>query len=249
MRPNAWYGWKPDLPDKRDKLYKIESFVIPDKVLPPLVDLRPKISKIYNQGSLGSCTAQAIAGAIHYIQPNFLGSRLFIYYNERRIIGTIKEDSGAMIRDGIKSVVKDGVCPEEIWKYIIEKFTQKPPQKCYRQAEKNQVTKYLRITNLHQMKSCLAQGYPVIFGFSVYESFESEEVAKTGMMSMPKDDEVLVGGHAVLAVGYDDKTKRIIVKNSWGRAWGDKGYFYMPYDYIADQNLANDFWTIREKEL
>ena len=249
MRTNSWYGWRPDLPDFRDKFYKIEIGLVPEEVLPVSVDLRPKISKIYSQGALGSCTAQAIVGAIQYIQPEFLGSRLFLYYNERKIIGTIKEDSGAMLRDGIKSVVKDGICPEDMWKYIIQNFTNKPTRKCYKSAEKNQITKYLRITNLQQMKSCLSQGFPFVFGFSVYESFESEEVAKTGIVNMPKPDESMVGGHAVLAVGYDDKRQVIIVKNSWGRVWGDKGYFTMPYEYISNKNLANDFWTIRAKEL
>lgn len=249
MSKNAWYGWNPDRPDIRDKFYKAERTIITEKNLPTVVDLRPKITKIYNQGSIGSCTAQAIVGAIQYLQPDFMGSRLFIYYNERVMIDTVNEDSGAMIRDGIKTVVKDGVCEESMWKYNVTEFTKKPNKHCYIHAEQNQITDYLRITNLQQIKSCLAQGFPVIFGFTVYSSFESEEVTRTGMMTMPTENDTPVGGHAVLAVGYDDKRNRIIIKNSWGRAWGDKGYFYMPYDYISNSNLSQDFWTIRAKEL
>jgi C1A family cysteine protease len=98
------------------------------------------------------------------------------------------------------------------------------------------------------MRQCLAEGYPFVFGFSVYEAFESEDVARTGKLNLPKRGEKQLGGHAVMAVGYDDSTKRALVRNSWGRNWGTKGYFTMPYDYISDDNLADDFWTIRELE-
>ena len=246
MRTNKWYGWVKDCLDHRDKMYKVEASVIPEAKLPDAVDLRSNIIKVYNQGSLGSCTAQAIAGGISYIQNNFLASRLFIYYNERVIEETVREDSGAQIRDGIKTIAREGVCPEHMWKYIVSNFDIKPNKICYREAKKDVISSYLRITTLNQMKSCLAQGYPFVFGFSVYESFESEETAKTGIVCMPKDNDNLVGGHAVLGVGYDDKKKAIIVKNSWGKSWGEAGYFYMPYDYISNPNLASDFWTIRK---
>ena len=245
MRKNAWYGWVRDLCDHRDKLYRIEASVIPEAVLPACVDLRPKITKIYNQGSLGSCTANAIAEAIKYIQPEFFPSRLFIYYNERVIEGTVREDSGAQIRDGIKSVASTGVCPEVECPYIISNFARKPSRKAYQEAKKDVITSYLRVSNAQEIKSCIAQGYPVVFGFTVYESFESQKTAKTGIVSMPTESDVLVGGHAVLAVGYDDEKKLVIVQNSWGRAWGDEGYFYLPYDYMFSPSLANDMWTIR----
>jgi C1A family cysteine protease len=244
------YGWKPDLPDQRDHSYAAPFHVL--TALPPKIDLRPQSpSEVYSQGELGSCTANAIAAAIEFDllkqkQPDFIPSRLFIYYNERDIEGTVDEDSGAMIRDGIKSVANQGVCPESEWEYNIEKFTEKPQQKCYDDALKIRARSYSRVARtLNQMKGCLASGYPFVFGFSVYESFEGDEVAKTGNAPMPNPQEKLLGGHAVLAVGYDDSQSRFIVRNSWGDSWGMKGHFTIPYSYLLDENLSDDFWTIR----
>lgn len=160
----AVYGWLPDIPDTRDHLYGAVR-KIPAK-LPAKVDLRPTCSPVENQKELGSCTANALAGALEFLM----------------------------------------------------------------------------------MRACLADGYPLVFGFSVYEGFESQKVAKTGVVDMPKAGEKMLGGHAVLAVGYDDDAKRFTVRNSWGADWGKKGYFTMPYDYVADRNLSDDFWTIRRGE-
>jgi C1A family cysteine protease len=163
------------------------------------------------------------------------------------MINTVNSDSGAYIRDGIKSLNKNGICPEKEWKYIEEKFTVKPPKKCYDDALKSTVKSYERLnnTNLTQLQSCISEGYPFVFGFTVYESFLSQAVAKTGMMPMPKAKEKVAGGHAVMAVGYDDKKQVMIVRNSWGKDWAVKGYFYMPYSYITSSHLCDDFWTIR----
>jgi C1A family cysteine protease len=244
------FGWAPDLPDQRDFTYAAPSAVT--KKLPPKVDLRSKCPAVYDQGQLGSCTANAIGGAFEFeamkqnVADDFMPSRLFIYYNERVIEGTVKTDAGAQIRDGIKSINKQGVCPETLWPYDIKKFATKPGTACYTSATKHLATSYQRVPRiLNQMKGCLADGYPFVFGFTVYESFESEAVAKTGKLNMPKKNESVVGGHAIMAVGYDDKAKRLIIRNSWGDGWGLKGYFTMPYEYVMDGNLSDDFWTIR----
>ena len=243
------YGWTPDLPDQRDQLYAAPPAAL--QTLPPSVDLRPNCPPVYDQGELGSCTANAIGAAFQFEQmkqgiPNFMPSRLFIYYNERAMEGTVETDSGAMIRDGIKTANHDGAPPENLWPYDLSKFRTKPPRKAYTEAQKNQVLLYRRITrDLNQMKACLATGYPFVFGFSVYESFESQDVARTGVVQMPAVTEQLVGGHAVMAVGYDDSQGRFIVRNSWGEGWGMGGYFTFPYTYMTQRSLSSDFWTIR----
>lgn len=251
VRNNAWYGWVPDLPDHRDKLYGAEAKR--RKSLPSKVDLRNTCSAIDNQGRLGSCSANALAGALEFLEckdgaPYEDISRLFIYYNERVIEHSVDRDSGASPRDGVKTLAKLGACSEKIWPYDISKFTHKPTAACYRDAAQHQITSYHRIQTLNEMRACLAEGFPFVFGFTVYDGFESEEVGKTGVLNMPKPTEKLVDGHIVLAVGYDDKQKRFIVRNSWGADWGMRGYFTMPYDYLADRNLSDDFWTIRTGE-
>ncbi|HUL44312.1 MAG TPA: C1 family peptidase [Bacteroidota bacterium] len=244
------FGWVPDIPDHRDHLYAAPIEWLAK--LPAKTDLRTKCPPVYDQGQLGSCTANAIAAAIEFdqmkqkIRKHFLPSRLFIYYNERVMEGTVDSDSGAQIRDGIKSVGKQGDCPEKLWPYDIERFDMKPSGRCYKNAVHHKAVLYQRVSRLlNQMKGCLASGYPFVFGFSVYESFMSNVVAKTGHAPMPSPNEHLEGGHAVTAVGYDDINQWFIVRNSWGTGWGLKGYFTMPYSYLIDENLADDFWTIR----
>jgi len=248
---NQWYGWTPDRPDQRDKLYA--AIAAPPKKLPPSIDLRPLCSAVENQGQLGSCTANALVGSLEFLEqkagkPVADLSRLFIYYNERAIEGTINDDAGAMIRDGVKSLVNQGVCTEKQWPYNVAKFKQKPTAACYKSALAHQVLSYHRIVSLTEMRSCLAEGYPFVFGFTVYESFESATVAKTGQLNLPKLKEKSLGGHAIMAVGYDDATKRLTIRNSWGADWGLAGYFTMPYDYASNSNLADDFWTLRALE-
>lgn len=252
----ACYGWKPDLPDHRDLLYSAP--IVALRTLPAKVDLRKGCPPVYDQGQLGSCTANAIGAALQFDQKKqalktaFMPSRLFIYYNERDIEGTVDQDAGAMIRDGIRSVNKLGACSETSWPYDPSPFppnprlTQKPSQKCYAEASKHLAVQYSRVPRtLNQMKGCLASGYPFVFGFTVYQSFESDTVASTGEAPMPGPKEEVLGGHAVLAVGYDESSQRFIVRNSWGTGWAIKGYFTMPYTYLLDANLSDDFWTIR----
>lgn len=249
---NRIYGWKPDALDFRDRMYA--AVKKPLKALPPRVDLREFDGPIFDQGNIGSCTAQALAGdhifeqrkqnaATGTLGEMFIPSRLFIYWNERFLENSVQSDSGAMIRDGIKVLKNIGVCKETLWGYDRD-FRQKPSKKAFEDARKRTISQYLRITSLDELRSCLADKDPVVFGFAVYESFESAAVEKTGIVPMPQYSERMLGGHAVLAVGYDDAVKRVIVKNSWGAGWGDKGYFYLPYGFIEDTDLSDDFWSI-----
>ena len=242
------YGWKRGLPNFKLKKYRdvCPGEVVSVTQLPPSVDLRPKCLPVYDQGSLGSCSANAIAGAIEFLQPGFMPSRLFIYWNERDIEGSTSNDSGAQLTDGIASILTTGVCSEAEWPYDISKFTVKPVNQCYVDAKKNVLSQYLNINGLQEIKSCLYQGYPFVFGFSVYQSFESDQVAQTGIVPMPLRSEECLGGHAVLCCGYDDKMGCAIVKNSWGSGWGDNGFFYMPYQYISNQDMASELLTVRK---
>jgi C1A family cysteine protease len=248
-RQIAHFGWIPDQPDQRDHLYAAPPHFL--AALPASTDLRAQCPAVYNQGELGSCTANAIGAAIEFDRlkqklPDFVPSRLFIYYNERVIEGTVHSDSGAQLRDGIKSVASQGVCPELEWPYVIEKFTTKPPPKAYEDAQLDRVVSYQSLVqDLNQMKGCLASGYPFIFGFTVYEGFESDTVKRTGHATMPRWGERSIGGHAVMAVGYDDGSQWFVVRNSWGVGWGMEGYFTMPYTYLIQPGLARDLWTIR----
>jgi C1A family cysteine protease len=243
------YNWKPDVPDFRDHKAKLTAKRNPSKV-----DLRGLCSRVEDQGSLGSCTGQAIVGALEFLEiknsvssiiPTDL-SRLYVYYQERVVEGTINSDEGAMIRTGVKVCNKVGICAEKLWPYKVRKFKTAPPATADADAATRKISEYLRITDLTGVKNSLAAGYPVIFGFAVYDSFESDKVATTGMVPMPTTKEKMLGGHAVLAVGYDNKSKMLIVRNSWGPNWADDGYFYLPYGFVTSRDLSDDFWTIRK---
>jgi C1A family cysteine protease len=243
------YGWNPDLPDQRDHIYAAPAAFL--MALPTKEDLRPGCPPVYDQGQLGSCTGNAIAGAVEFEQmkqkaKSFVPSRLFIYYNERVIEHTVNSDNGAQIRDGMKVVAKQGAPPETDWPYDISKFAEKPPAIAFTDAAKSKVLSYQRVSRvLNQFKGCLASGYPFVFGFTVYDSFESAQVAHTGHVPMPQPSEKVAGGHAVLAVGFDDQNQWFLVRNSWGPDWGMQGYFTMPYQYLLEENLSDDFWTVR----
>ncbi|HZK71033.1 MAG TPA: C1 family peptidase [Clostridia bacterium] len=239
------FGWKPDKPDFRDIKYKVVRAV----KLPASVDLRDLLSPIEDQGNIGSCTAHAGVAALEYLENKnkvkFTDlSRLFVYYNTRVIEKTVSYDSGAEIRNTIKAMAKQGVCNEGMCPYIEKNYKKKPPASCYTDGIKRKILTYSRLTTLTDMKSCLASGFPFQFGFSVYSSFCSDKVAETGIVNLPTKRESLEGGHAVLAVGYDDSTQRFLVRNSWSAEWGMKGYFTIPYKYLTNSNLADDFWKI-----
>lgn len=245
-------GWHPDLPDHRDLLYVAPKAIL--KALPPSVDLTPQCPPIFDQETIGSCTANAISSAHLFAQmaqkktTQIVPSRLFIYWNERALMGKryILVDSGAYLRDGFKTIAKDGVCSEQLWPYRIKQFRIKPSRKCYKAALDNQAIEYRRVgQTLDEIKACLAEGFPVVFGFSVYDSMMTEEVMKTGIIPMPGVNDSQSGGHAVYAAGYDDATKEFIIVNSWGTEVGIKGVFRMPYDYLTNADLAADLWTLR----
>jgi C1A family cysteine protease len=265
MENTFTFGWRRDLPDHRDVVYSVNLNIL--QSLPQAVDLRPQCPPVYDQGRIGSCTANAIAGAIQFNRnknaqaPSFLPSRLFIYYNERVMEGTTPTDSGAFIRDGIKSTNKEGVCPESSWTYDdtpapfnapfppTAKAGQKPPANCYTEALNYQVTSYQRLNqSLSQLRGCLAEGFPFVFGFSVYSSFFDSNNQPEINIPLPSLADSFEGGHAVMAVGYDNATQMFIIRNSWGPTRQDKGYFYMPYSYLTDANLSADFWVIHTLE-
>jgi C1A family cysteine protease len=243
------YGWKPDLPDYRDIYFtRVEGF----RDIPK-IDLAPLFQPIIDQGELGSCTACAITDAFEFevrkSRPESAEelSKLFLYYLERFLEGTVKEDSGAMIRTGMKVLAHYGVCSESLWDYDISKFAVKPPKRCFENALAHKVLVYLRVNqNLTDIRACLAAKYPITFGISLYESFHSEDVWRTGIVPMPSGNDSSLGGHAILLVGYDDRKRLFKFRNSWSEEWGDKGYGYLPYAYVTNGDLATDFWTIRQ---
>jgi C1A family cysteine protease len=244
------YTYRPDLPDQRDHYMKVGA----PAPLPDVVDLRKATSPVEDQGNLGSCTANAWVGAIELLDKAADGkfqnwSRLYLYYNERALHGNQAQDSGAFIRDGAMALAKQGICLESHWKYEVAKFATKPPVSCYAEGLNHQALQYSRVSQTEvEVCTALAQGHPVVLGFTVYQSFESAAVAKSGMVPMPGPKEKTLGGHAVLAVGYNRPKRLFTIRNSWGAAWGDKGHCYFPFDYLLNPNLAQDFWIIQTLE-
>jgi C1A family cysteine protease len=252
------YRWLPDPPDSRDHIYKLNT----ELTLAPRVDLRNYCSPVEDQGNIGSCTGNAIAGQIELIDrkggKQLDVSRLFIYYEERVLEGSVRYDAGAYIRDGIKVCYTKGAPLESLWPYVTNKFATKPPTAAYTDALKRKVTGYQRCADFNAVKNAVAAGNPVVIGFTVYDSFEGawgdipHGQAGSGMMPFPNTaTESVLGGHAVCIVGYDDTMAvpgrtpgRFIVRNSWGTGWGDNGYFYMPYDVIKTTSMSSDFWLI-----
>lgn len=236
---------------KRDNNLSVQpakTFKVIKRPLPLIVDLRSKCPVVYDQLTLGSCTGNALAFAYQYSRKTKnTPSRLFIYYNERELEHTIDEDAGAIISNGVTTLKQHGVCyeqlPEPRWPYDIKKYKIKPTIECYKLASNNKILKAKVLAqSLDQLKMALVEGNPIVFGFEVYSGIDL--VDKSGKLSMPDDKQEYLGGHAVAIVGYDESHKHFIVRNSWGEHWGDKGYFYMPYDYVLSSKLASDFWIL-----
>lgn len=254
------FGWKPDLPDPRDKTYKIvnpqlqvQSVRVSDKYKLP--------ERVFDQGNLGSCTANAGAWILEFLSLNGLidhptriempFSRLFLYWFTRYLEGTTREDSGAYIRDVIKAASKFGVGSEKSWPYNISKFATKPSYSSQKTAMNYQALEYQRVDSTSKIAVCdaLTQGYPIQVGFSVFPSFMSQEVEETGVVPMPDlSKEYVLGGHSTVIVGYNAPTDRYELINSWGLNWGKGGYFTMPAMYLNDDNYADDFWIIKKIE-
>lgn len=247
MSQERIYNYKFDKHDERDFKF-VPTVSITD--LPKLVDLSQFCPPIFDQSNLGSCTGNMTAGAIFTRRKieklsDIIPSRIWIYYQARKIEGTIDEDSGATIRDAIKGVATFGYCSEKSLPYDISKFTKTPSSKCVKEAKQNLIQRYESVPqDLNTIRACLAQNYSINIGIAVYESFESTNVAKTGIVPIPKPSEKVLGGHAVHIIGYDDDKKLFKLANSWGVSWGDKGFFYLPYDYVLNSVLASDFWRI-----
>jgi C1A family cysteine protease len=238
------FGCKLDSFDDRDFVYGIG----PSISLPESIDLSSECTDIVDQGQSSSCTSNAtISGLYEFLrlQKKIVDtdrfSRLFHYFCERAYEGTEDKDEGATIRDAMKALAQRGVCYEKTWPFIIKLFAKKPSVESYNEALDHKVSSYSRLNNLTNLKQCLASKNVAVIGIKIYESFESTAVSKTGVIPMPKDTENLLGGHAVCTVGYNDKTSMLKVRNSWGKNWGDKGYFYIPYDVFDE--IAMDMWT------
>lgn len=245
------YGWIRQHPDIRDRKMLLRAPV----TLPLVVDLRDRMPPVWDQGDLGSCTAHGILAAAMVAgsagdpdaPPSPMLSRLFLYYCERDIEGSVDQDSGAQIRDGFKALNRWGVPLEETWPYDVKRYAVKPDAVAYDEALSDVAVVYSAVPqDAVAMKTALAQGHPVVVGFTVYESFESDEVAKIGLVPMPLDSEQVVGGHCVCVTGYDDSKGVWIVRNSWGDGWGIAGYFLMPYDYLLNPDLSDDFWIVEK---
>lgn len=256
------FGWLPDIPDHRDLLFKVSKPEV-YAALPARVDLTASnaFPAVYDQGDLGSCVAQAVAAAIEYEmrkRPNdpsiadflernltFTPSRLFIYYGARELLGTIHEDSGSMIRDAMKVVYNLGAPRESGWPYAERRFAQKPPSSQYKWAPYHKITSYRSVpVDVNAIRSALAQGFPVVFGVAIFNSFYS---SRRGDIPMPGPREAMLGGHAMLMVGYDDATQRFKFRNSWGTSWGNKGYGTIPYGYAGSRQFGGDYWLLTDE--
>jgi len=251
------YGWIKQKEDRRDIM-----FSVPNPLLGALksVDLRDswKMPPVYDQGEMGSCTANSLVAAIHFDMLNkrsksghtFMPSRLFLYYNERAAEGTVEQDSGANIRDGIKSLKSQGICRETAWQYLESNLYKKPEECCYKQALNCQSLTYKAVNgqSKNEVVAALVMGYPICFGMLVFESLESEAVAKTGVYNPDTEREQCLGGHAVQIVGYDLIHDEYKIRNSWGQSWGDGGYFTAPASLINNREYCSDFWIIETVE-
>lgn len=238
-------GWKPPLPNAHKRWFEDHCQLV--KATPPSIDMESLCPPVYDQGNLGSCTANSTGGMAEFLVMklglwNFMPARLALYYWTRLGEGDPTQDNGASVQDAAATLNTWGVPNESLWWYNTAKFAVKPNHNVVNDASKHKCAAPMAISqDANSLKNCLAMGYPFVFGFTVYSSFEN--IGSDGIMPMPKSTESILGGHAVMAVGYDDSTQYFKVRNSWGASWGKNGYFFMPYTYILNNNYASDFWT------
>ena len=274
---NRKYGWIPDAPDARDKIF---AAAIDKAALPDSVSLRDLCSAVEDQGELSSCVGNACAGMIEILENKsgvkntftktltpweiflcktglkksncdgvykygFLDvSRLFIYFNARARDGREKFDNGTSMRSALKEMAAKGYCWEKEWPYSWSKVNVRPTSMCYASAKDKIITEYFSLSSTTSMMQCLADGYPFVIGLTIFSGIHGWKAKSTGVVDMPVPKEASLGGHAVLCVGYDKKTERFLMKNSWGDTWGDKGYFTIPFEYVAGYGM--DAWTVRK---
>jgi len=223
------------------------------KSLPEQVDLRPYMSAVEDQRDTNSCAANAIAGAYEYLMKRLKGraddvSRLFIYYNARALDGDTSLDQGTYISSCVKATKKQGLCVETTWPFNPAQILKRPAEVAYEEAQGFRLKPIPRRVevNLEAMKNCLAEGFPFIFGLQLFGSFQ--KAGSEGLVPMPDvENDQHDGGHAMLCVGYSEPDQVFIVRNSWGRDWGEYGYCYIPYDYMTDPELNTDCWTLIRK--
>jgi C1A family cysteine protease len=242
-------GWQADRPDHRDRLLQVP--FVRKLFLASQGDIGPKRPRVEDQQWVGSCVGNSTSSAFEFVAikaglPVEEMSRLFIYFATRVWIEKTppSEDSGCQIRDAMKALAMFGCCHEKTWPYIPDKYSAAPTPAAITEAKRHLITQYWRCPSLRAVKVSILQGYPVVFGFTCFESLESDATTKTGIVPYPAAGEGSIGGHAVLATGFNDVTQLVKFENSWGPDWGDKGFGYLPYKYFTN-GYANDCWTIR----
>lgn len=242
-------GFKRDLPDIRDFFFESPNIIRKKKTFPTNVDYRnhPDMPPVYDQGAIGSCVAQSVGAICDFKQgrdAEFHPSTLFLYYVTRFLEGTVDVDSGSTIRNGIKASNEFGVSREETWPYIEKKFKTPPSTAAFDEALGFQAIEYKRVKQrLDDIRECLYLGNLIAFGICVYDGLYSI-TKENPVLEIPNPSQPLLGGHAVVIVGYDDKKELFLIRNSWGEQWGEEGYFYIPYSFVLDARLSMDFWTI-----
>lgn len=245
------------------------------RLLPPRVDLRevhsaPGLWCEWDQGSLGSCTTHPVLQSVllllarkhkHTKEGGGDGgapaelSRLFLYYQERLFDGDVGGDGGSTYTTAVRVLRETGCCTEALWPYRVAQFAQRPPRACYQEARRVRLKaeEWIAPTE-HSIKQCLADGYPICLGLAIHESFQTAAVARTGQVPLPRSAgatkgaaDAHLGDHAVLLCGYDDATRRFLLKNSWGAQWGERGFFYVPYEYVlGGEFVASDLLKIAD---